>query len=137
MSYLIDTNIISELRKGERANEGVRTWFSKLEPEEVFLSVLTVGEVRKGIELVRHRGDAVAAASLDRWLKTLAEVYAARIVPIDWEIAIIWGRLNVPDPIPVVDGLLAATALAHGLIVATRNLADIERTGVVCLNPFS
>lgn len=137
MSFLVDTNVISELRKGVRANAGVVAWFSELDSTDIFLSVVTIGEVRKGIELVRRRGDTVAASSLEGWLETLIETYASCILPIDREVAEAWGRLNVPDPVPVIDGLLAATAKIHGLTVATRNLDDIERTGVDCLNPFS
>lgn len=137
MSFLLDTNVISELRRGRRAQTGVVTWFSSLDPREIYLSVITVGEVRKGIERVRHRGDQVAAQSLDEWLATLVDAYASRILPIDQAIADRWGRLNVPDPIPVLDGLIAATALVHGLTVATRNLADFEPTGVECFNPFA
>ena len=137
MSYLVDTNVISELRKGDRANAGVVAWFSRLEAGDIYLSVVTIGEIRKGIESIRSRNDLRAAASLDRWLTTLTEAHSARILPIDQRTAEVWGRLNVPDPLPVIDGLLAATAIVHGLSVATRNLRDIERSGVDCLNPFS
>lgn len=136
MSFLIDTNVISELRRGRRADARVITWFSALDPRAIYLSVVTVGEIRKGIERIRHRGDHVAARSLDDWLSKLVDTYGTRILPIDQVIAERWGRLNVPDPVSVLDGLLAATALVHGLTVATRNLADFEPTGAACLNPF-
>ena len=101
-----------------------------------FLSVLTLGEIRRGIESVRRR-DPDGAAALDRWLGSLAELHEDRILPLDRAIAEEWGRLNVSDPLPVVDGLLAATARIAGMTLATRNTSDVERTGVSCVNPFS
>jgi predicted nucleic acid-binding protein len=136
LSYLLDTNVISELRKGERADPNVRTWFSELADEEIFLSVLTIGEVRRGVENVRRR-DPGAAVALDSWLARLGGAHRDRILPVDRAIAEEWGRLNVPDPLPVVDGLLAATAKVIGLTFATRNVADVEGSGVALLNPFS
>lgn len=135
MSYLLDTNVISELRKGERCHPSVARWYSSLDPEEVFLSVLTLGELRKGVELIRRR-DGGAAERFDAWLVLLAFEQAERILPIDLVIAERWGRLNVPDPLPVVNGLLAATALVHDLTLATRNVSDVARTGVRWVNPF-
>lgn len=137
MSFLLDTNVVSELRRGRQARPSVVTWFSSLGPREIYLSVVTVGEIGKGIERVRHRGDRVAAQSLSDWLATLTGTYGSRILPIDQAIADRWGRLDVPDPIPVLDGLIAATALVHSLTVATRNLAGFEATGVACVNPFA
>jgi toxin FitB len=136
LSYLLDTNVISELRKGERADQSVREWFSELADEEIFLSVLTIGEVRRGIENVRRR-DPDSAAALDSWLARLAEAHRDRILPVDRTIAEEWGRMNVPDPLPVVDGLLAATAKVVGLTFATRNVADVEGSGVELVDPFS
>lgn len=135
MSYLIDTNVISELRKGDRAHKGVRRWFESLEPDEIFLSVLVTGELRRGIESIRRR-DPRAASALDRWLKRVVASHEGRILPVDGPVAEAWGRLNVPDPLPVVDGLMAATAKVHGLTLATRNIRDVERTGLSTLNPF-
>lgn len=135
MSYLLDTNVISELRKGERADSGVTAWFADVAEEEIFLSVLTIGEIRRGIESVRRR-DPDSAAALDRWLASLSEDYGDRILPIDRSIAEEWGRINVPDPLPVVDGLLAATARVLGLTLVTRNVADVGGTGVALLDPF-
>ena len=135
MSYLIDTNVISELRKGDRAHQGVRRWFESLEPDEIFLSVLVTGELRRGIESIRRR-DPRAASALDRWLKRVVASHEGRILPVDGPVAEAWGRLNVPDPLPVVDGLMAATAKVHGLTLATRNIRDVERTAVSTLNPF-
>lgn len=135
MSYLIDTNVISELRKGKRADPGVVAWFSGLAEEEVFLSVLTLGEIRRGIESIRRR-DAAAAGALESWLGRISELHRERIVSLDRAIAEEWGRINVPDPLPVVDGLLAATAKLMGLTLATRNTADVARSGVKLFNPF-
>lgn len=135
MSYLLDTNVISELRKGERADANVRTWFGELADEEIYLSVLTIGEIRRGVESVRRR-DPDSAAALDSWVARLSEAHRDRILPIDRAIAEEWGRMNVPDPLSVVDGLLAATAKVSGLTLATRNTADVESAGVELLNPF-
>ncbi len=136
MSYLLDTNVISELRKGERADSKVTAWFAELADEEVFLSVLTIGEIRGGIESVRRR-DPDSAAALDRWLALLSEAHGDRILPIDRAIAEEWGRMNVPDPLPVVDGLLAATARVQGLTLVTRNVADVEGAKVETFDPFA
>jgi predicted nucleic acid-binding protein len=136
LSYLLDTNVIAELRKEARADAHVTAWFADLADEEIFLSVLTIGEIRRGIESVRRR-DPDSAATLDRWLSSLSEAHGDRILPIDDVIAGEWGRMNVPDPLPVVDGLLAATARVLGLTLATRNVADVEGTGVELCNPFT
>ena len=136
MSYLLDTNVISELRKGERADANVRAWFSGLADEEIYLSVLTIGEIRRGVESVRRR-DPDSATALDSWLARLVEAHRERILPVDRAIAEEWGRMNVPDPRPVVDGLLAATAKVAGLTFVTRNIADVEGSGVELLDPFS
>lgn len=135
MSYLLDTNVISELRKGKRAESSVSNWFGGLADQEIYLSVLTIGEIRRGVESVRRR-DPDSAAALDSWLSRVAETHRDRILPVDRAIAEEWGRMNVPDPLPVVDGLLAATAKIVGLTLVTRNVADVEATGVELLNPF-
>ena len=136
MSYLIDTNIVSELRKGRRCDPGVASWFAEVSSDEVYLSALTLGELRKGIENIRRR-DAASAAALDVWFRELEASHSDRILPVDQVIAEQWGRFNVPDPLPVLDSLLAATASVRGMTLVTRNLKDVERTGVDCLNPFS
>ena len=135
MSYLLDTNVISELRKGARADPGVTSWFAGLADEEVFLSVLTIGEIRRGIESVRRR-DPAAAGALDSWLARLTDAHGERILPVDRAIAEEWGRMSAPDPLPVVDGLLAATAVVLGLTLVTRNIADVASTGALLLDPF-
>jgi predicted nucleic acid-binding protein len=136
LSYLLDTNVISELRKGERADGNVKAWFGGLDDEEIYLSALTIGEIRRGVEGVRRR-DPDSATALDSWLARLAEAYRDRILPVDRAIAEEWGRMNVPDPLPVIDGLLAATAKVAGLTFATRNVADVEDVGAELVNPFS
>lgn len=136
MSYLIDTNVISELRKGPRCDDAVATWWRSIDAGDVYLSVLTIGEIRRGIESVRRR-DSQAAAALESWLHRVAEDHQDRILPITRDIAEEWGRLAVPDPLPVIDGLLAATAKLRGLTLVTRNVADVARTRISTLNPWS
>jgi predicted nucleic acid-binding protein len=136
LSYLLDTNVISELRKGDRADPNVTSWFADVADEEIFLSVLTIGEIRRGIESVRRR-DPDSATSLDSWLFRLSEAHRDRILPVDRAIGEEWGRMSVPDPLPVVDGLLAATAKVLGLTLVTRNVADVEDTGAELLDPFT
>jgi predicted nucleic acid-binding protein len=136
LSYLLDTNVISELRKGQRAHPNVTAWFADLADEDIFLSVLTIGEIRRGIESVRRR-DPDSAVSLDGWLARLGDSFRDRILPVDRTIAEEWGRMNVPDPLPVIDGLLAATARVLGLTLVTRNVADVDVAGVDLLDPFA
>ena len=135
MGLLIDTNILSELRKSRGPHPNVAAWFASVEESDIFLSVLVVGEIRRGIENVRQRDDA-AARRLERWLIQIESRYADRILPITRDIAERWGKLSSPDPLPVVDGLLAATALVHQHTLVTRNIKDVGRTGVPVLNPF-
>ena len=136
MSYLLDTNVISEIRKGRRCDPHVATWFAGIGEDDIFLSVLTIGELRQGIERIQRR-DSKRATELNRWLRTMLERYQDRILGVDRAVAEEWGRMNVPDPLPVTDGLLAATAKVHGLSFVTRNTKGIARTGVTYLNPFS
>ena len=135
MAWLVDTNVLSQLRKGKRADVGVRRWFEQARDEEMFTSVLVVGELRRGVESIRRR-DARSAAALEQWLLRLHETFGDRVLPIDADVADRWGALNVPDPLPTVDGLLAATALVHQLSVVTRNVRDLARSGCACLDPF-
>jgi len=134
VSWLLDTNVLSELRKGERANPGVRAWYAGAPAVELYTSVLVLGEIRRGIESVRRR-DAISATALEHWLGRMVEGFADRILPIDATVADRWGALNVPDPVPTVDGLLAATALVHDLVLVTRNVRDVSGTGVRVLDP--
>ena len=135
MGFLIDTNVISELRKGKRADANVRQWFEQADEAAIYISALTLGEIRNGVERLRRR-DPASADMLETWLREVEVTMAERILPITPAIADCWGRLGVPDPLPVIDSLLAATALTHGLILITRNVADVERTGVKVTNPF-
>ena len=135
MAYLVDTNILSELRKGKRCHKAVGAWFAAVDDDELFLSVLVIGEMQRGADRIRRR-DPKGADALDRWLGNITATYADRILPITLAIARLWGSFGVPDPIPTVDGLLAATAVHHELVLATRNVKDVVRTGVQLVNPF-
>lgn len=136
MGFLIDTNILSELQKGDRADIGVRSWYTNANPDELFLSVLVVGEIRQGIESLRRR-DPIQAERLEQRLADVLTMMQGRILAVTENIAQRWGRINSPDPFPVIDGLLAATALEHGLTLVTRNVRDVKRSGAKFLNPFS
>jgi len=133
--YLLDTCVLSELRKGKRADATVRAWFAQTPEEAHVVSVVVVGELRRGVELKRRR-DPEAGAALDAWLHRTVAEFGDRILGIDALVADAWGRLGVPDPIPVSDGLIAATALVHDLVLVTRNTRDFQRTGARLLDPW-
>lgn len=137
--YLVDTDVISEARKGDKANSGVRAFFRNAMRDNaaLFLSVITIGELRQGVEAIRHRGDKPQAARLERWLGRVTNDYADAILPFDEETAHIWGRLRVPNPENPLDKQIAATALIYELVVVTRNTAHHEATGVRLMNPFT
>ena len=135
MSYLIDTNVISEVRKGARCNGHVSAWYASIADEDLFLSTLVLGEIRKGIELARRR-NAGKAAALERWLREVESAFGGRVLGIDNAVSDQWGRMGAIRPVPVTDGLLAATALANGLTLVTRNDRDIAGLGATVLNPF-
>ncbi len=136
MRYLLDTNVVSELRKGARCDPSVAAWEqAELTPYGGAISVLTIGEIRKGIDLIAHR-DERQAARLEAWLTGLCRDFADRILPVSREVAEAWGRLNARRPLPAVDSLLAATAEIHALILATRNVDDLRAIGVNLVNPF-
>ncbi|SEE93187.1 type II toxin-antitoxin system VapC family toxin [Jiangella alba] len=136
MTYLLDTNVVSELRR-PRPDQRVLRWWSDVPAGRLYLSCLTVGELGRGVGRLRERGDHAQAESLSGWLDGLARQFADRILPIDAEVTELWGRLPQRRPVPVVDGLIAATALRHGLTVVTRNVRDFSATGVGVLDPFA
>jgi hypothetical protein len=134
-AYLLDTNILSELRKGTRANRSVIAWAKSVVHEEHFISVLALGEIRKGIEIIRHR-DPVQAVALEAWLQKTEIDFADRILPVTQVIADRWGRIAAIRPLAINDGLMTATALTHSLTFVTRNAVDVQHTGASVLNPF-
>lgn len=136
MSYLLDTNVISELRKGARADANVRAWFRDVDPSELYLSVLVIGEIRRGIESIRRR-DPDSARALDGWFARVVHDHADRVLAVSFDVAVAWGSFGGPDRLPVIDALMAATALVHRLTLVTRNVADVARTGVDVLDPFA
>ncbi|MBK8458663.1 MAG: type II toxin-antitoxin system VapC family toxin [Phyllobacteriaceae bacterium] len=135
MKYLLDTNVISEIRKRERCNDNVTGWVRATSSVDMGTSVVVLAEIRRGIELKR-RSDPVQALALDQWFATMRHGLGDRVLPIDEPIAEEWARLNVPDPLPFIDGLLAATARTRGLVLVTRNVVDMTRTGVALFDPF-
>ena len=137
--YLIDTNVLSELRKGAKANPGVREFFNGLHDDQspMYVSVVTIGELRRGVEKIQHRGDKAQAKKLEEWLSFICAEHSDSILSFDEEMAHVWGRLRVPLHENPLDKQIAATALIHDLTVVTRNVADFEGTGVRLINPFS
>lgn len=133
--YLLDTNVLSEVRKGNRANPHALSWFQTIDESDLFISVLVLGEIRAGIERVRSY-DSNQSRALERWLDGLETAYADRIFPITAAVADRWGRLSATNRPPVVDGLMAATALENDLVLVTRNSQDVARTGVKTIDPF-
>jgi len=135
VTYLLDTNVLSELRKGRRCHPNVAAWFTEVADAHLFLSVLVIGEIRRGVEVIRRR-DTARATALDQWLTRLVRDHGERILPVDRAVAEQWGRLAATRTGSVVDSLLAATARVHGLTLVTRNVRDVQWTGVSCVNPF-
>ena len=137
--YLVDTDVISELRKGDKANHGIAAFFSDAANRDVplYLSAVTIGELRRGVELIRHRGDARQARSLERWLEELVADCGENILPFDADAAQICGRLRVPHPENPLDKQIAATALLYDLVLVTRNVRHFASTGVRLLDPFT
>ena len=137
--FLVDTDVISEARKGDKANSGVREFLGNASRNNIalFLSAISIGELRQGVENIRHRGDSAQAARLERWLDRLTVDYADAILPFDQETAQIWGRLRAPHLENPLDKQIAATALIHDLTVVTRNTDHYEPTGVRIVNPFA
>ena len=134
MTYLLDTNVVSEVRR-KQPDASVLAWFRRTDPAAIRLSVLTLGEIVKGAESLARR-DPTAGQSLRNWLDGLRLHYADRLLGVDGAVAETWGRLSAQRPLPVIDGLLAATALVHNLILVTRNVCDVSGTGVTVVNPW-
>jgi len=137
--YLIDTNVISEARKRERADPRVASFLrgAAARDEALYLSAITVGELRRGVELIRHRGDEPQAQLLERWMRNVLRDYQNQILTFDADAAQVWGRLRVPHPEHELDKQIAAIALVHDLTVVTRNVQHFRAGGVKLLNPFS
>jgi predicted nucleic acid-binding protein len=136
--YLLDTNVISEQRKKDRANPGVRRFFRQVteQGERGFISVITVGELRRGVDLIRHRGDTIQADRLETWLQRILNDYTDCLLDFTAEEAQVWGRLRVPQYEKALDKQIAATALVYDLTLVTRNVNDFQATGIKLLNPF-
>lgn len=139
MSYLLDTCLLSELARPQ-PDAGVLRWLSTAEETELYLSVLTLGELEKGIAKL---SSSARRRKIEDWVRNdLAERFAGRVLPIDQGVAVQWGRLSGEseaggEPLAVIDALIAATSLVHGLDVVTRNTADLERCGARCVNPWA
>jgi predicted nucleic acid-binding protein len=134
--FLLDTNVVSELRKRERCAPKVDAWVRTIPQEQIFISVLVIGELKQGV-LLKRRNDPESAAVLERWFTSLIDLYAQRILPVTIQIAQEWGKLSAVRPIPPEDGLMAATASVHGLTLVTRNVRNVAGLGVDLLNPWN
>ncbi len=132
--YLVDTNVISEARKGAKANPGVQKFFQTT--ENIYISAQTIGEIRRGLENIRHRGDLPQTRKLEKWLDLLVSDYADKILTFDEACAQVWGRLMSPHTEHPIDKQIAAIALLHDMAVVTRNVDDFRGTGVAIVNPF-
>ncbi len=135
MSFLLDTNVVSETRK-RYPDPKVLSWLQRVNQADLFISVLVIGELVKGIAQLRRR-DPQAAASLEHWLRGIEQLFSDRIILIDASIAKTWGDLNADQPLSVIDSLLAATAKVRGLTLVTRNVKDVKVTGVSIINPWA
>lgn len=137
--YLIDTNVVSEARKRAQANRGVIRFFEKAQTDDdaLYLSVITIGEIRRGIELIRHRGDVRQARRLEGWLERILRDFEEHILEFAHDEAQVWGHLRVPHAENAIDKQIAATALTHDLTLVTRNIEHFEGLGVRLLNPFA
>jgi len=136
VSFLIDTNVISEVRKASRCDANVSAWYASIEDTDLYLSVLVLAEIRKGIEQARPR-DPRKAEALQAWLIEVDTAFGERVLPIDRAVTDEWGRMSAVRSIPVIDGLLAATAKVNRLTFVTRNDTDVAGLGAEVLNPFT
>ena len=136
MTYLLDTNVLSETRK-HRPAVGVAEWIAATPSDRMHISVLTLGEIEQGIARIRSRGDQNQAAALERWLTEIQAGFEDRVLPVSLPVATAWGRQQHAQPFPVIDALIAATARVHGLTIVTRNVKDFEPAGIPVLNPFT
>lgn len=130
--YLVDTNVLSEARRGSGA---ARDWLRSVDPETIWLSVITLGEIMKGIVL-KQRSDPRTAATLTQWLDRLRYEHADRILPVTESVALAWGRLAAERPRAMADGLIAASASVYGKIIVTRNTVDFDDTRLPVINPW-
>lgn len=135
MKYLLDTNVLSEVRKGSNTHPAVRKWWSETDFLEIHVSVMVLGEIRQGVERLRGKNPQ-KAQEIERWLQSMTNTLGARLLVVNHKIADVWGRMGVKRTLPLVDSILAATAVAHELTLVTRNTKDIQDTGVSYLNPF-
>lgn len=134
--FLVDTNVISESRKGRNANPGVQAFWQCVNAADLYIAVQTIGEIRRGLENIRQRGDALQARKLETWLDDVVTHYADRILDLDLDCGQVWGKLMAPNPQHPVDKQIASIALIHDLTVVTRNVADFKNLGVRLANPF-
>lgn len=137
--YLVDTDVISELRKKDKADRRVTAFFKDASARDLalYLAAVTIGELRRGVELIRYRGDTRQAHMLERWLQGLLTDYSENILPFDADTAQVWGRLRVPHPENPLDKQIAATALLYDLVLVTRNVKHFAPTGVKLFDPFA
>jgi len=136
--YLVDTDVVSEARKRAKANLGVRRFFAdtRTKGDALYLSVITVGEIRRGAEAIRHRGDTRQARQLETWLTAVLKEFGDKILDFSHDEAQVWGRLRVPHPENAIDKQIGATALTHDLTLVTRNTAHFSGLGLTLVNPF-
>ena len=137
--YLVDTDVVSELRKKDKADRRVAAFFTDVSRRDVplYLAAVTIGELRRGVELIRHRGDKRQARALEDWLDALLDEYSDNVLPFGASAAQAWGRLRVPHPENALDKQIAATALIYDLILVTHNTKHYGSTSVRLLDPFA